>query len=395
MGLTRIGRILTCALLSLTCLQAHAGQADWAQIKRQANGQTVWFNAWGGDPAINRYLDWVSDEMKRHYAIDLKVVHIADAGDVVTRISSEFRNGQTKGGSVDLLWINGENFRTLKQGNMLLEGWATSLPNYRYVDSRLPVSEDFALATDGAESPWGSAQLMFIARKSVISTPFADPDALLNWAEKNPGKLSYPRPPEFTGSAFLTQLLINLTGRPEALRHAPNPATQAVVMAPLWDYLTKLHPYLWREGRDFPASSGRMDTMLAQGVLAASLTFNPAHAHHLVLDGKLPPDSIAFGFRRGMIGNIHFVAIPRNARSQAAAQVVANFLLSPAAQWRKAQPQIWGDPSVLYPAALPAPWNKRLGDIAATARPLTVISEPNAAWIPLIEHEWQQRYGSH
>ena len=41
------------------------------------------FNAWGGDTAINRYLDWVGSEMKTHYAINLKIVRLADAADAV------------------------------------------------------------------------------------------------------------------------------------------------------------------------------------------------------------------------------------------------------------------------------------------------------------------------
>ncbi len=61
-------------LLSLFSLATHA--SDWQEIKNEAKGQTVWFNAWGGDTAINRYLDWVSGEMKTHYAINLKIVRL-------------------------------------------------------------------------------------------------------------------------------------------------------------------------------------------------------------------------------------------------------------------------------------------------------------------------------
>ncbi len=104
-------------LLSLFSLATHA--SDWQEIKNEAKGQTVWFNAWGGDTAINRYLDWVSGEMKTHYAINLKIVRLADAADAVKRIQTEVAAGRKTGGSVDLLWVNGENFRTLKEANLL------------------------------------------------------------------------------------------------------------------------------------------------------------------------------------------------------------------------------------------------------------------------------------
>ena len=125
--------VLVFALLLLSPLAASAG---WQSLQQEARGQTVWFNAWGGDPAVNRYLDWVSGEVKRDYAIDLRIVHIADAADAVKRIQTEARAGRSKGGSIDLLWVNGENFRTLKNARLLQTRWAETLPNWRFVDTR-------------------------------------------------------------------------------------------------------------------------------------------------------------------------------------------------------------------------------------------------------------------
>lgn len=156
--------------------------------------------------------------MQTHYAITLKIVPLADAADAVKRIQTEAAAGRKTNGSVDLLWVNGENFRTLQEANLLETGWAQTLPNWRYVDTRKPVTEDFAIPTDGAESPWGGAQLTFIARKASMPTPPVDPQALLAYAQQHPGKISYPRPPDFTGTAFLEQLLMTLTAHPEALQ---------------------------------------------------------------------------------------------------------------------------------------------------------------------------------
>ncbi|AGJ86406.1 TPA: ABC transporter substrate-binding protein [Raoultella ornithinolytica] len=385
--------LLWLAALLWAPLTAHADDS-WQQIARQARGQTVWFNAWGGDPAVNRYLDWVSAEVKRDYAIDLRIVHIADAADTVKRLQTEARAGRKHHGSVDLLWVNGENFRTLKTANLLQTGWAETLPNWRYVDTRQPVREDFSLPTEGAESPWGSAQLTFIARRTQTPTPPDSPEALLTFAAAHRGEVTYPRPPDFTGTAFLEQLLMTLTERPEALRRPPEPQTFAAVTAPLWRYLDRLHPLLWREGRDFPASPARMDAMLATGTLRLSLTFNPLHARQKAVSGELPKDSYGFGFERGMLGNVHFVTIPANARAPAGARVVANFLLSPAAQLRKADPAVWGDPSVLNPQSLPDDQRQALQALAPQ-NPPPVLAEPHAAWVDALEQEWLRRYGTH
>jgi putative thiamine transport system substrate-binding protein len=363
---------------------------SWQQTENDARGQTVWFNAWGGDQAVNRYLDWVSGEVKRDYGVNLKIVHLADAADAVKRIQTEARAGRTHGGSVDLLWVNGENFRTLKEASLLKTGWSQTLPNWRFVDQQKPVLEDFSIATDGAESPWGSAQLTFIARREQTPQPPVSPQALLAFAAAHPGTVTYPRPPDFTATAFLEQLLLSLTAQPEALKQPPDAKTFAAVTAPLWTYLDKLHPLLWRKGSDFPASPARMDTMLANGTLRLSLNFNPMHASQKVASGELPKDSYSFGFTQGMLGNVHFVTIPANARSVAGAQVVANFLLSPAAQQRKADPAVWGDPTVLDMNKLSASW-------PATWQTQTppVLAEPHAAWVNALEQEWLRRYGTH
>lgn len=386
-------RVRFCAILTGLLFAAPALAADgWHAVQQQAKGQTVWFNAWGGDPAVNRYLDWVSGEMKTHYAINLKIVRLADAADAVKRIQTEHAAGRDANGSVDLLWVNGENFRTLKEAGLLQTQWAQALPNWRYVDTQKPVTEDFAVATEGAESPWGGAQLTFIARRASTPTPPADPQALLAYAQQHPGKLSYPRPPDFTGTAFLEQMLLTLTERPDALKKAPD-ADFAQVTAPLWAWLDALHPLLWREGKDFPPSPARMDALLASGSLNFSLTFNPAHAQQKVASGELPSDSYSFGFRNGMLGNVHFVAIPLNASASAGAKVVANFLLSPQAQIRKADPAVWGDPSVLDADRLPSDEAKALA--AFTPAGLSpVLAEPHAAWVNALEQEWLRRYGT-
>ena len=166
------------------------------------------------------------------------------------------------------------------------------------------------------------------------------------------------------------------------------------VTAPLWRYLDALHPALWRAGQDFPASPARMDTMLNNGTLRLSLTFNPLHARQKAASGELPTDSYSFGFTAGTLGNVHFVTIPANARAVAGAKVVANFLLSPEAQLRKADAAVWGDPSVLDPQRLPDGQRQALAATVPQDLP-PVLAEPHAAWVDALEQEWLRRYGTH
>ena len=369
---------------------------DWQKIQAQARGQTVYFNAWGGSEVTNAYIDWAAKEVKSRYGVALRHVKVTDTADVVKRVQTEMAAGRVKNGSVDLIWLNGENFGHLKNANLLYGPWAETLPNWGAVDLNKPVRSDFSVPTDGLESPWGTAQLTFIADKKTTVMPPHSAKEWLQFAKANPGRTSYPKPPDFHGTTFLKQLLIELTPNPALLQQPVNAAVFNTATAPLWHFLDQLHPLQWREGKAFPASAAAMHRMLADGVLRLSLTFNPNEAANLIASFQLPASAYSFGFTAGTLGNVHFVAIPINAKAKAGAQVVANFLLSPEAQARKADISVWGDGSVLdvakLPAALQASFAKKAPGALLVSVPL--LAEPHASWVDALEAEWLKRYGS-
>ena len=381
------------ALASSLGFNVQAAETNWAKIEQAAQGQTVYFNAWGGGENINSYIEWAAEQAKQRYAIIVKQVKITDAAEVVKRIQTEQQAGRTTDGSVDLIWVNGENFSALKRGKLLYGPWAEQLPNWSNVDTNKPVRQDFSESTDGLEAPWGTAQLTFIADRSKVASAPDSAAALLEFAKQNPGRVSYPKPPSFHGTTFLKQLLLELSTDPSALTKPVDPAQFATMTKPLWDYLDQLHAVAWQQGKSFPASDPEMHQKLADGELLISLTFNPNEAASLIEKGSLPKTAYSFGFKKGTIGNVHFVAIPFNAKAKEGAQVFANFLLSPEAQAHKADVKVWGDPSVLLADKLPAASQE-----AATASTLPAdiptLAEPHASWVEALEKEWLQRYGS-
>ena len=92
-------------------------------------------------------------------------------------------------------------------------------------------------------------------------------------------------------------------------------------------------------------------------------------------------------FENGTIGNTHFVAIPFNSSVQAGALVTANFLISPIAQARKQDPEIWGDPTVLDVKNLNPEDRKLFDELSLGVATLTpeelgnVIPEPHPTWV--------------
>ena len=125
-------------LFSLSILKAESiDLTDWSKVLEEAEGQKVYWHAWGGAPRINEYISWVADELKRQFDVELKHVKIDDTANVVSRVLAEKAAGKNSKGSVDLIWINGENFAAMKKENLLLDyNWATKLPNWDKVDVR-------------------------------------------------------------------------------------------------------------------------------------------------------------------------------------------------------------------------------------------------------------------
>lgn len=382
--------------LGVTLAASATPAQDWQKIEAQAKGQTVYFNAWGGGEAINAYIAWAAKEVQKRYGVTVQHVKITDAADVVKRVQTEMAAGRTTDGSVDLMWVNGENFRNLKSSGLLFGPWAESLPSWGQVDLNKPVRSDFSVPTEGFEAPWGTAQLTFIANKAVTPVPPRSAADLLSFAKANPGRVSYPKPPDFHGTTFIKQLLLNLAPTPALLQQPVTAQAFASATPALWAYLDQIHPFLWRAGKAFPASAEVMHRMLADGELKMSLTFNPNEAANLIASHQLPSSAYSFGWTQGTIGNVHFVAIPANARAKAGAQVFANFLLSPEAQAHKADTRVWGDGSVLDVSKLPSDLQALMRNKApgALTEPVPTLAEPHASWVEALETEWLKRYGA-
>jgi putative thiamine transport system substrate-binding protein len=374
----------------------------WADVVAEARGQEVAFNAWAGAPAINAYIAWVAAEVDRRFAIDLTHVKITDAADAVARIVAEKAAGRTADGSVDLLWVNGENFHALKRQDLLYGPFAFDLPNFDLVDTEAKPTTlvDFTVPTEGYESPWGMAQLVVLHDTRAVPAPPATLTELGAWIAANPGRFTYPAPPDFIGTTFLKQVLIDTVDDPAVLAEPVAAADPAAVTAPLWAWLDAATPDLWRGGRAYPADGQALHQLLDDGEIFYSLSFNPGEASQLIDAGRLPATVRTFTFETGTLANTHFVAIPFNSGATAAARVVANFLLSPEAQARKQNPEIWGDPTVLDVDALPAEDRALFDDLprgVATLPPAAMgpaRAEPHPSWVDWLEREWQRRYGS-
>jgi putative thiamine transport system substrate-binding protein len=257
---------------------------------------------------------------------------------------------------------------------------------------------DFTVPTDGLEAPWGMAQIVFFADTARVKNSPQSLFELRTWINENPGGFTYPAPPDFTGTTFLKQALLYLVSDRAPLYHPVSDEEFARISAPLWAFLDLLRPNLWRSGRVFPANYPALRQLMNDGEIDIAFSFNPAEVSSAVSRQLLPETVRPFVFAGGTIGNTHFVAIPKSASSKEGALVVANFLLSPFAQAHKADPRVWGDPTVLdldkLDADAAALFDRlQQSDTMLDPRKLgLVLPEPHPSWTKKLEEEWQRRY---
>ncbi len=378
---------------------------DWDSVVNAAKGQTVNWYIWGGSESINRFVDdFYGKALKERYDITLNRVPVADTVDAVNQVLSEKEAGKDPG-AVDLIWINGENFFTLKQANLLYPDWARKLPNSALVNWENPaVNLDFGNPVDNLESPWSSAQFQLIydsARMQPEDLPRSYTE-LKEWVVQNPGRFTYiaPGPGGFQGTRFVKGALYEISGGAEPWS-AFDQATWDQWSPQLWGYFNEIKPYLWRQGETYPKDENELHSLFANNEVDFSITQAIVGAGALIEQGLVPETARAFVFDQYMIGDFNYVAIPANAPNKAAALVLANLLLDPELQAAQILPENgfglgFGidvnrvtdpeDKALLEAAA------QKLGQAATPAEDLasSLVGDTAPQYQSLVEEGWRQ-----
>ena len=321
-------------LLGLTACGAKKQEIDlntasWDEILEAAKGTTVTFYGWGGDENRNNWLNTtVAQHVKENYDITLEVVGM-NIDDILAKLSGEKMAGSGKG-SIDMIWINGENFYSAKDNGLLWGPFTQKLPNMEnYIDLTDPETlNDFCMPIDGYEAPYAKAQMVMYADTAVTPDLPCSAEDLLEFAKANPGKVTYPALPEFTGSAFVRNIIYELCGWEQFQTMEADYDTVKAAIEPALEYLRELNPYLWNEGKTFPESSTTVDSMFADGELVMSMSYGPFSVSTGIDQGIYTETTQTFVFENGTIGNTNYMAIGFNSPNKAGAMVVINAIIS-------------------------------------------------------------------
>ena len=307
---------------------------NWSSVLAPAKGQTVSWYMYGGDTVLNTFVTgYVANQLKKD-GVTLKQVKITDTVDAVNAVLGEKQAGKNTGGSVDAIWINGENFATGVQAKLWDCGWPQELPNAQYVDFTNPaVATDFGVPVDGCEAAWQQADSALVYDSAKLSSAdVTSVSSLFAWAKAHPGQFTYPALPDFTGSMAVRTILYDTIGGPSSLAGPFDAATYAPAAAKLWGRLNAIAPSLWRGGSTYPASQDAVEKLYSDGEISAFFTYGPGAVGTQVSQGLFPNTTREAVLAGGNIGNESFLAIPYNAAHTAGALVLANMLQDPQTQ---------------------------------------------------------------
>jgi putative spermidine/putrescine transport system substrate-binding protein len=330
---------------------------SWDATLALAHGQTVTMAMWQGDPAINAYMrDYVTPQLARDFGITLQ--RVPGQGDgVVTTLMTEAEAGRAQS-ALDVVWINGETFYQLRQIHALFGPFTGRLPNNRYVDWSNPfIAWDFQQPVDGYEAPWGNVQLLLITDTARVANPPRTPQALAAWIHAHPGRFTFDT--GFTGMSFLKSLMYAFADSPAELAGPFNAATYQRLRDRVFAWIASVRGDLWHGGATFPTSTAQLHQLFANGEVDFTMSFNDGEVDNKVDSGMFPATAMAFALTTGTLQNSHYLGIVDRSAHKAAAMVVINFLMSPAAQWHKLDPKVWGDGTVLALDKLPLEWRQR------------------------------------
>jgi len=394
----KCGLVLVLVFLCLSCQQQAPEQRSlsYDQALEKSQGTKVNFYMWGGSVTINKWVNgYVAKTLKEKYNIALNMIPM-DAAVFVNKLLTEKQAGK-KTGTIDVMWINGENFKNSREAGLLYGPVADKLPNFiKYIDPAT-VASDFGFPVDNYEVPYGKAQFVFIHDTAKIQPAPESFATLKQWIITHPGKFTYPQPPDFTGSAFLRQVFYATTGGHGKYMKGFDEDLYLKKSPALWEYLKEIKPYLWQKGEVYPKDIAALGLLFERGEVDMNMSYHQAYASSKVLEGKYPSTVRTFVMKEGAIYNNHFTAIAYNAPNIAGAMVVTNFLLSPEAQLSKNNPENWGDFTVLDMTKLEASDRQAFDELDLGEATLSLdvlnqhgVPEIPAAYITRLENDWSR-----
>lgn len=265
----------------------------WEEVLAEADGQTVNWYHWGGSDVWNNLMDnIIAEQAMACCNVTINPIHLSDTAEAINKVLGEAEAGRTTDGTVDLIWINAENFITLRQPDLLFGPYAQALPNVQYIDTDGGYYNfDAGWPINGYESLWGTSQLI-IEYDSARVNPPNNIDDFMEYicTDEARGLFTYPAPPDFIGTGFVTGLLYHYTGQSDFwVGRSSQVSGPFEEQSPeLWAALESVEECLWREGRTYPNDITEQRELVKNGEIAFSMNFGVGEIDTQIADGVYP-----------------------------------------------------------------------------------------------------------
>lgn len=223
--------------------------------------------------------------------------------------------------------IDGGIVTQLGAAGLLYRPTTAAMPNIKQVPTTL-----VKLGNSGI--PYRASQVLLAYNSKNVTTPPRTYADLLTWIKAHPGKFTYNAPSGGgSGRSFVQTVLdANMSAADvKTLQTVASKATQAKWAAG-WNVLRGLNKYTYGQNGTYPVNNAATLDLLSKGLVDMGPVWSDQIASALKA-GTMPKDVKVIGLKNpAFTGGPAFLGIPSNSSNRNGARLLANWVLSPAAQ---------------------------------------------------------------
>lgn len=223
--------------------------------------------------------------------------------------------------------IDGGFVQQLGSSGVLYKGTAALIPNIADVGRTV-------LAAGKGGIPYRASSVLLAYNSTNVPTPPKTLDALLAWIKAHPGKFTYNVPSGGgSGYAFVQTVVDKYMSAADrkTLALTANKDLQAK-WAPGLAMLRSLNKYTYGQNGTYPANNAETLKDLSTGLVDMASVWSDQFAS-AVKAGTMPSNiKVTQIANPTFTGGAAYLGIPRTSKNLASAQLLANWVLSPAAQ---------------------------------------------------------------
>lgn len=325
---------------------------EWSIIEESAQNST-----------INIYVSEAKDDMRMWFnnnlsknlsetygmTLEFKVLSF----DNIVKTLEQEKVDEVKSGSIDLLILKDDEFRILKEMDLLYADLKDKVPNFQMNINHLDhdVLSEHGYALDGVGVPFGREQFIMVYDEDVLEVFPEDADEVKRFAEKNPNMITYPNPmTDEIGGEFVRTMIYEVVGKEAMMKlmdASVSMATVESVIKPGLEFLQALDPYMYKEEDEYLKSIDKLNEAFVEGIVFFSMTDDYAYIEEAVKEEIYPAGARAFILQSGTIQDTLYFAVPVNAANKTGSIVTMNQVLSVDMQLDKYIPSRWGNLPIL------------------------------------------------